>query len=89
MSETPNVSSERHDLENIEAKTAGNAALAASKPQNFPLLKSADLCPDAAKRHTKAPTGYIAWHEWAEKKSKTHKQERCPTCGFFSIWKKR
>lgn len=59
-----------------------------SVPQNVPILKSSADCPDV-KHHTKAPEGYIAWHEWAEKKSKTHKQERCPTCGFFSIWKKR
>lgn len=57
-------------------------------PQNVPLLKSADDCPDI-KRHTKHPEGYVAWHEWAEKKERTHTQERCPTCGFYSIWKKR
>lgn len=59
-----------------------------TKPQNVPILKSSKDCPNV-KRHTKAPQGYIAWHEWAEKKAKTHKQERCPTCGFYAIWKKR
>ena len=43
-------------------------------------------CPDAAKSHTGAPEGYIMWHEWAEKMEKTHKQERCPTCGFWQVW---
>jgi hypothetical protein len=39
-----------------------------------------------AKRHTKAPTTYIAWHDWAEKKSKTHRQIKCPGCGLYKIW---
>lgn len=45
-----------------------------------------DECPDGWKLHTKSPSGYLAWHEWAEKKSKTHKQKRCPTCKLFAIW---
>lgn len=36
--------------------------------------------------HTPAPRGYLAWHEWAEKKAKTHVQRRCPGCTLFSIW---
>lgn len=40
-------------------------------------------------RHTKSPTGYVAWHEWAEKKAKTHEQERCPNCGLWAVWVKR
>ncbi len=43
-------------------------------------------CPNHA-AHTPCPEGYIAWHSWAEKKSKTHQQERCPECGLFAIWK--
>lgn len=39
-------------------------------------------------RHTKAPIGYVAWHEWAEKKARTHRQERCPNCGLWAIWKR-
>ena len=34
-----------------------------------------------------APTGYLAWHEWAEKKARTHRQTRCPGCGLYKIWK--
>jgi hypothetical protein len=49
-------------------------------------IKSADDCPDAARRHTPSPTGYIAWHEWAEKKARTHVQRRCPSCGFLAVW---
>lgn len=44
-----------------------------------------DSCPDV-ERHTAAPTGYLAWHEWAEKMAKTHRQKRCATCGFYVIW---
>lgn len=40
----------------------------------------------AAEKHTLAPDGYLAWHDWAAKKSKTHRQERCPCCGLFMIW---
>lgn len=36
--------------------------------------------------HTPAPTGYIQWHAWAAKMSKTHKQERCKGCGLLAIW---
>ena len=32
------------------------------------------------------PKGYLAWHEWAEQMSKTHRQERCPECGYWHIW---
>lgn len=38
--------------------------------------------------HTPCPTGYVAWHEWAEKMSKTHHQERCSNCGLWAIWTK-
>lgn len=48
--------------------------------------RNAEECPDAAK-HTRSPEGYLEWHEWAEKKSKTHRSTRCPTCGFYAVWK--
>jgi hypothetical protein len=35
------------------------------------------------------PSGYLAWHEWAEKKAKTHEQRQCPKCGLWSIYVKR
>lgn len=46
---------------------------------------SADDCPDI-EQHTACPTGYLAWHEWADKMSKTHRNKRCATCGFWVVW---
>jgi hypothetical protein len=40
-------------------------------------------------QHTPCPKGYLAWHIWAEKKSKTHYQVRCDECGRLRIWRKR
>jgi hypothetical protein len=37
--------------------------------------------------HTPCPHGFMQWHEWAEKKSKTHVQEKCDGCGLYVIWK--
>lgn len=36
--------------------------------------------------HTPCPEGYLQWHAWADKMSKTHKQVRCPGCGLWAIW---
>ena len=41
---------------------------------------------EKAKRHTPCPKGYVAWHNWAEEKSKTHMQVPCSFCGFLAIW---
>lgn len=62
--------------------------MATLTPPPFPLVKeyrTADDCPDA-KKHTRCPSGYLAWHEWADKKAKTHRQTQCSTCGYWSIW---
>lgn len=32
---------------------------------------------------------YLQWHEWADVKSKTHRQVACPMCGLFVIWKRK
>lgn len=42
---------------------------------------------DACVPHTPSPSGYLAWHEWAEQMAKTHEQHRCPGCGLWQIWK--
>lgn len=49
-------------------------------------LKARPATTGECKPHTPAPAGYLAWHEWAEKKSRTHQQGRCPGCGLFLIW---
>jgi DNA-directed RNA polymerase subunit RPC12/RpoP len=40
-------------------------------------------------RHTPCPKGYVDWHLWAERKSKTYEQVRCPNCGLWAIWRRR
>lgn len=42
-------------------------------------------CPNE-REHTSCPASYLAWHEWAEEKAKTHRQVRCPSCGLFKVW---
>lgn len=42
-------------------------------------------CPQVD-QHTPAPDGYIAWHEWAEEMTKTHRSTRCPGCRLYKIW---
>lgn len=37
-------------------------------------------------RHAVCPESYVAWHEWAEKKARTHRQEKCPVCGLWEVW---
>jgi hypothetical protein len=32
------------------------------------------------------PAGYIAWHEWAEEKAKTHTQRQCQKCRLWVFW---
>lgn len=48
-----------------------------------------DPKPDCAKRelHTPAPSGYVAWHEWAASMAhKGNRQSRCPGCDLYVIW---
>jgi hypothetical protein len=42
-------------------------------------------CPQVD-RHTPCPDGYVGWHHWAERMSKTHIQIRCPGCDLWAIW---
>ncbi len=46
-------------------------------------------CGHKGRGHVKEPSGYVPWFEWAEKKGKTHEQQRCPDCGRFTIWVKK
>lgn len=43
------------------------------------------ICSDT-NYHTPQPSGYIEWHDWAERMTKTHVQKQCPTCGLWSWW---
>ena len=36
--------------------------------------------------HTPCPEGYIQWHAWATRASKTHAQIKCQLCGLWAIW---
>ena len=45
-------------------------------------------CPDPRHHPKDEPEGYAAWDEWAEKKSQTHRQERCKQCQRY-LWVKR
>jgi hypothetical protein len=42
-------------------------------------------CPNI-QQHAPQPEGYIAWHSWADRMSKTHTQHVCLTCGRLEIW---
>lgn len=37
-------------------------------------------------RHTPQPYGYLQWHAWAKKMSRTHRQMKCPFCGLWEVW---
>lgn len=50
-----------------------------------------DTCPDIEK-HTYCPVrkyDHAGFAAWAEKKSLRHVQMKCPTCGLFTIWKRK
>jgi hypothetical protein len=44
-----------------------------------------DECPAHAK-HTECPEGYLQWHAWAKRMSRTHRQIKCERCGLYAIW---
>lgn len=33
------------------------------------------------------PEGYLQWHHWARRMSKTHYQFQCPECGLWTVWR--
>jgi hypothetical protein len=43
-------------------------------------------CPTPEKHAKDVPNGYIAWHEWARVKARTHACSRCPGCGLYKVW---
>lgn len=47
------------------------------------------VCPrfDLHDPHDPGGSGdYFAWWAYAELKSKTHRQQRCPGCGLWAVW---
>lgn len=54
-------------------------------PQQPRYPKASD-CPRAAEKHTPRPESYLAWFDWAQQKARTHRQRKCPTCGFWAVW---
>jgi hypothetical protein len=48
------------------------------------VIESSD-CPKNGE-HTPAPSGYLAWHEWATHMNQTHRQVRCTGCGRYAVW---
>jgi predicted RNA-binding Zn-ribbon protein involved in translation (DUF1610 family) len=54
-------------------------------------MTAAGVCSSCGRKgryYPAQPDSYLAWHEWAEKKAKTHHQEKCPGCGKLTIWRK-
>jgi hypothetical protein len=46
----------------------------------------ATLVGSRCKDHTVCPEGYIAWHAWAARMGKTHRQLKCDQCGLWTFW---
>lgn len=36
--------------------------------------------------HTPQPAGYLHWHSWAQRMSRTHRQLTCDQCNRWMIW---
>lgn len=44
-------------------------------------------CPDRVRLHDPGwPESFSDWSAYADTKSKTHQQVKCPTCGFYAVW---
>jgi hypothetical protein len=54
------------------------------------MSKDHPICPNSAEHvdgpENCGPHNYLAWHEWAEQKTKTHDQLQCPYCDLWAIW---
>ena len=49
---------------------------------------TAALCPNSA-NHVLGPATYVHWHDWAQRKSRTHTQSQCLSCGLWLIWTRK
>lgn len=72
---------ELDDRENIRG-IGPDLAITIGDLRNAAQLSKALTCTD----HTLAPAGYLAWHDWAKRMSRTHRQVRCAGCGLYAIW---
>ncbi len=45
--------------------------------------------PAGCEPHTECPDAYLAWHAWAGRMSRTHRQRQCAGCGLLAIWEPR
>ena len=50
-----------------------------------PLVARAATTP-GCEPHTPQPSGYVAWHEWADLMAETHVQRQCKGCGLWAVW---
>jgi hypothetical protein len=41
---------------------------------------------DCKLKHTPCPEGYLQWHAWAARMSKSFTCKKCPVCGLWAIW---
>ena len=58
-------------------------------PNNFQDGGSFGQVEDWCKFHTKQPSEYYLFDEWAKKMGKTHNQVKCPNCGYYKLWIKK
>ena len=58
----------------------------ATRGGTLTLSQMRERCPNRAEHAQDEPSGYAAWHAWAEKKAETHRQSACSGCGLYVIW---
>jgi hypothetical protein len=46
-------------------------------------------CPNLANHTDRPEIGYLDFPDWAREMNRTHRQERCPECGYYVIWQPR
>jgi hypothetical protein len=54
------------------------------KPSKYLSEQAAVMeCPREAE-HCYGPSGYVDWHDWADRRRKTHRQRKCE-CGYYLL----
>lgn len=62
-------------------------AAAAERPRTGSRAPACGKCGHRGRGYRHEPQGYLEWHEWAERMSRTHHQERCPGCQLYTVWR--